>query len=205
METIFMNTENSKTSEPHRFKLGLTGKLNLKNPQKNIALANLSIYYTWKNIKSEYNNNKFKIPAPTCNDTFHLPDGSNSINDIHNYFEFIIKKHESLTENPPVQVYPNKIKNRILFRITTDYKLQLLTPETMRLLRSAKKDFDADKNGKIVPNLESVEVVLVHCRLINNAYQHASKVVFSFAPDKRLGQLINIKQNSLIMMNTVNT
>ena len=75
----------------------------------------------------------------------------------------------------------------------------------MRLLRSAKKDFDADKNGKIVPNLESVEVVLVHCRLINNAYQHASKVVFSFAPDKRLGKLINIKQNSLIMMNTVNT
>ena len=139
-----MNTENSKTSEPHRFKLDLTGKLNLKNPQKNIDLANLSIYYTWKNIKSEYNNNKFKISAPTCNDTFHLPDDSNSINHIQDYFEFIIKKHESLTENPPVQVYPNKIKNRILFKITTDYKLQLLTPETMRLLRSAEKDFDAD-------------------------------------------------------------
>ena len=205
IETVFMSTENSKTSEPHRFKLDLTGKLNLKNPPKNIALANLSIYYTWKNIKSEYNNNKFKISTPTCNDTFHLPDDSNSINDIQDYFEFIIKKHESLTENPPVQVYPNKIKNRILFKITTDYKLQLLTPETMRLLRSAKKDFDADKNGKIVPNLESVEVVLVHCSLVNNAYQRASKVVFSFAPDKRLGQLINIKQNSLIMMNTVNT
>ena len=144
IETVFMNTENSKTSEPHRFKLDLTGKLNLKNPPKNIALANLSIYYTWKNIKSEYNNNKFKISTPTCNDTFHLPDDSNSINDIQDYFEFIIKKHESLTENPPVQVYPNKIKNRILFKITTDYKLQLLTPETMRLLRSAEKDFDAD-------------------------------------------------------------
>ena len=70
-----MNTENSKTSEPHRFKLDLTDKLNLKNPNKNMALANLSIYYTWKNIKSEYSNNKFKISAPAWNDTFDLPDG----------------------------------------------------------------------------------------------------------------------------------
>ena len=82
METIFMNTENSKTNEYHSFKLDLTGKLNLKNPNKNIALANLSIYYTWKNIKSEYNYNKFKISAPTWNDTFDLPDGSYSFADI---------------------------------------------------------------------------------------------------------------------------
>ena len=82
METIFVNTENSKKSEPHRFKLDLTDKLNLKNPNKNMALANLSIYYTWKNIKSEYNNNKFKISAPTWNDTFDLPDDSYSIEDI---------------------------------------------------------------------------------------------------------------------------
>ena len=105
-----MNPENSKTSEPHRFKLDLTDKINLKNPNKNMALANLSIYYTWKNIKSEYKNNKFKISAPTWNDTFDLPDGSYSISDIQDYFEFIIKKHETLTENPPVQIYPNKIK-----------------------------------------------------------------------------------------------
>ena len=76
METIFTNTENGKTNEPHRFKLDLTDKLNLKNPNKNMALANLSIYYTWKNIKSEYDDNKFKISAPTWNDTFDLPDGS---------------------------------------------------------------------------------------------------------------------------------
>ena len=79
METIFMNTENSRTREPHRFKLDRTDKLNLKNPNKNMALVNLSIYYTWKNIKSEYNNNEFKISAPTWNDTFVLPDGSYSI------------------------------------------------------------------------------------------------------------------------------
>ena len=73
METIFMNTKNCKTSEAHRFKLDMTDKLNLKNQNQN--MANLSIYYTWKNIKSECNNNKFKISAPTWNDTFDLPDG----------------------------------------------------------------------------------------------------------------------------------
>ena len=108
METIFMNIENSKTNESHRLQLDVTVKLNLKNPNKNKTLANLSIYYTWKNIKSEYNNNKFKISAPTWNDTFDLPDGSHSISGIQDYFEFIIKKHETLTENSPIQIYPNK-------------------------------------------------------------------------------------------------
>ena len=78
-----------------------------------MALANLSIYYTWKNIKTEYNNNKFKISAPAQNETFDLPDGSYSIDGIQDYFKFIIKKHETLTENPSIQIYPNKIKNRI--------------------------------------------------------------------------------------------
>ena len=82
-----MNTENSKTNESHRFRLDLTDKLNLKNTKKNMALANLSIYYNQKNIKTEYNNNKFKIYASTWNETFDLPD------DIQDYFEFIIKKH----------------------------------------------------------------------------------------------------------------
>ena len=75
-----------------------------------MALANLSIYYIWKNIKSECNNNKFKISAPTWNDTFDLPDGSYSIANIQDYFEFTIKKHETRTENPPIQIYSNKIK-----------------------------------------------------------------------------------------------
>ena len=90
-----MNTENSKANESHRFKLDLADKLNLKNPKKNIALPNLSIYYTWKNIKSEYKNNNFKISAPTWNETFDLPDGSYSIADVQNCLEFIIKKHET--------------------------------------------------------------------------------------------------------------
>ena len=128
-----MNTENSKTNESHRFKLDLTDKFNPKNPSKNMALANLSIYYTWKKIKSEYNNNKFNISAPTWNDTFDLRDSSYSISDIQDYFGFIIKKHETLTENPPIQIYPNKIENRIVFKIKTGDKLELITPETMRV------------------------------------------------------------------------
>ena len=123
METIYINTENSITSEPHKFRLNLTSKLNLRNPNKDIALANLSIYYTWKDIKSEYNNNKFKISALTWNETFDLPDSSCSIADIQDYFELINKKHE----NARMKTYPSTIKNRITFRIKTGYKLELLT------------------------------------------------------------------------------
>ena len=195
-----MNTENSKTSEPHRFKLDLTDKLNLKNPNKNMALANLSIYYTWKNIKSEYNNNKLKISASTWNDTFDLPDGSYSINDIQDYFEFTIKNHESLTEDLPTEIYPNKIKNRIVFKIKTGYELEFIFPETMRLLGSTKNIADKDKNRENVS-----KAVSVHCNLVKNDYQRSSKILFSFAPNKQPGQLRNISQQSPIMVNTVNT
>ena len=161
METIFINSENIKISEPHRFRLGLTEKPDLKDPKKNMALANLSIYYTWKNIKSEYNNNKFKISAPTWNDTFDLPDGSYSIAEIQDYFEFMIKKHETLTENLPVQIYPNKIKNRIVFKIKTSYKLESLTPELIELIKlgSTKKGVDKDKDDENVPKLEYVDLI----------------------------------------------
>ena len=168
-------------------------------------MVNLSIYYTWKHIKPEYNNRKFKISAPIWNDTFDLPDGSYSIFDIQDYFEFITKKHEALAENPPIQIYPNKIKNRIVFKVKTGYKLQLLSPETMKLLGSTKKDVDKDKDGEDVPKLESVEVVLVHCNLVNNNYQQASKVLFTFVPNKQFGQLINIAPHSLTMLSTTNT
>ena len=122
-----MNTLNSNTYESNKFMHQFTDKLNLKNPNKNMALVNLSIYYTWKNIKSEYNNNKFKISAPTWNDKFNLPDGLYSVSHIQDYFEYIIKKHETIADNPPVQIYVNKIKNRIIFTIKTRYKLELLS------------------------------------------------------------------------------
>ena len=91
MDTIFMNSENSKTSKSHVLNLKLTDKLDLRIGEKVIVLSNLSIYYTWKNIKSSYNNKKFKISAPTWNDEFELPDGSYSVSDIQDYFEYILK------------------------------------------------------------------------------------------------------------------
>ena len=198
METFFMNTKNSKTSEPYRFKYNLIGKLDLKNPNKNMALANLSIYYTWKNIKAIYDNNKFKISAPTWNDTFDLPDGSYNIPAIQNYIEYVIKKHEKIAEIAPILIYANNITNRVVFKIKTGYKLELLSKETMKLLGSTRDTTDADKNSENVPRLENVEVVLVHCNLVNNSYQQASRVLFTFVPNKQYGQLISISPYSLI-------
>ena len=93
MDTIFMNSENSKTSDPHRLFLNLTDKINLTRSDKYVALSNLSIYYTWKNIKKSYKNNMLEISALTWNEEFELPDGSYSISDIQDYFEYILKKH----------------------------------------------------------------------------------------------------------------
>ena len=199
-----MNTLNSRTNEYNRFFYQFIDKLNLKNPNKNIALASLSIYYTWKNIKSEYNNSKFKISAPTWNDEFNLPNGSYSVSNIQDYFKYIIEKHEAIADNPPIHIHANKIKNRIVFKIKTGYKLELLTEETMQLLGSSKKFIDKNKDGKIVPRLETVEVVLVHCNLVNNNYQQASKVLFFFVPNKQFGQLITITPHSLTMLKTTN-
>ena len=135
MEIIFINTKNSKTNESNRFRFYFTDKLDLKG-NKTIALANLSIYYTWQNVKSEYKNNKFKISGPTWDETFDLPDSSYTISQIQHYLEFIIKKHETVKsdENSPILIHPSKIKNIIVFKIKTGYKLELSSNETMKLL-----------------------------------------------------------------------
>ena len=136
-----MNTLSSKTNESNKFIYQFTDKLSLKNPNRSIALGNLSIYYTWKNIKSEYKTNKFKISAPTWNDEYDLPDGPYSVSDMQDYFEYIIEKDGTIADNSPVQIFVNKIKSRIIFKIKTNYKLELLTKETMQLLGSSKKRF----------------------------------------------------------------
>ena len=187
-----MNTANSKTKHSNKFVYNFTDKLYLKNPNENIALANLSIYYTWKKVKSDYNNNKFKISAPTWNDTFDVHDGSYSIAALQNYFEYIIKKHETIAEVSPVLIYINEINNRIVFKIKSGYKLELLSKETMRLLGSSYDTIDGDKNSEVVPKLESVDLVLVHCNVANKSYQQASKVLLTFVPNKKYGQLITV-------------
>ena len=105
-----------------------------------------------------------------------------------------------MRENLLIQICPNKLKNKIVFKIKTGYKLEKLTPETMRLLGTAKMDVNKDKDGENLPKLESVEAVLVHCNLVKNDYQHTSKALFTFVPNKQFGQLINISPHSLTMM-----
>ena len=205
METFFKNSRNSKTNKPNRFKYDLIDKLDLRNPNKNMALANLSIYYTWKNVKSTYNNNKFKKSAPTWNETFNLPDGSYNISEIQDYIEYIIKKHETIGETVPILNYANTINSRIVFKIKSRYKLELLSKETMKLLGSTKDIIDSDNNSENVPRLENVEVVLVHCNLVNNSYQQHSRVLFTFVPTKKYGKLISISPHSLVFLKTMNT
>ena len=142
MDTTFINSENSKTSKLHVLKLKFTSKLNLRLGKKVIGLSNLS-------IKSSYNNNKFKISTTRWNDEFELPDGSYSVSDIQDYFEYILKKHGENTDKPSVQIYVNKIENRVTYKIKNWYSLDLLTPKVMNLLGSTKNKKTKDKNGKM--------------------------------------------------------
>ena len=187
-----MNSENGRTSEYHVLVLKLTDKLDLRRDQKSVALSNVSIYYTWKNIKSSHNSNKFKTSAPTWSEEFELPDGSYSISDIQDYFEYILKKHSESVDNPSIIIYVNKTENRITFKIKSGYYLELLTPETMKLLRSAESKITKDKNSENVPHLEVAELVLVHYNLANNDYQQDSKILYTFVPNKTFGSLLEI-------------
>ena len=104
MDTIFMNSENSRTSDYYVLELKLADKLDLRRGEKSVALSNLSIYYTWKNIENSYKNNKFKISAPTWSGEFALSDGSYSISDIQDYFECILKKHSENVDNASIKM-----------------------------------------------------------------------------------------------------
>ena len=205
MDTSFRNSGNSRTSEYHVLMLKLTDKLDLRRGQKSVALSNLSIYYIWKNIKSSYNNNIFKISAPTRSDAFKLPDGSYSISDIQDYFEYILKKHSENVDNPSIKIDVNKIENRITFKIQNGYFLELLTPETMKLLRSTESKISKDKNGENVPHLEIPELVLAHCNLVNNDYQQDSRILYAFVPKKRYGWLLETSPTNHIFLKTFNS
>ena len=165
MDTIFMNSEKSRTSEYHVLVLKLTDKLDLRKGKK----------HTWKNIKSSYKNNEFKISAPTWSDEFELPDGSYPISVIQDFFEYILKKQN--VDNPSIKIYVNKIENRFTFKIKKGYYLELLTPETMKLLGSPKSKITKGKNGVNVPHLEIVELALIHSNLVNNNYPQHSRIL----------------------------
>ena len=197
-----MNSENSRTSEYHVLVLKLTDKLDLRRGQKSVALSNLSIYYTWKNIKSSYNNNKLKISAQTWSEEFKLTDGSYSIFDIQEYFEYILKEHGENVNSPSIKIYVNRTENRITFKIKSGYYLELLTPETMKLLGSTESKITKDKNGENVPHLEVVELVLVHCNLVND-YQQDSRILYTFVPNKIVASLLEIAPTNHVFLKII--
>ena len=201
----FYELKNSRTSEYHVLVLKLTDKLDLRRGQKSVALSNPSIYYTWKNLKRSYNNNKFKISAPTWSDEFESVGGSYSISDIQDYFEYILKKHSENVDNPSIKIYVNKIQNRTIFKIKTGYYLELLTPETMELLGSTESKITKDKNGENVPHLEVAELVLVYCNLVNNDYQQDSRILYTFVPNESFGSLLEISPANRFFSKTFNS
>ena len=173
-----------------------------------MALSDLSIHYTWYNIKEQYNNNKFRLSGPTWSEDVTIPDGSYEISQIQNYFlDEVIKKHESnfkSNEQSPFLIHANRILDRVSFRIKTAYKLELLTNETMRLLGDGPK-IDTTKNGENVPKLEIVRNVLVCCNLVENVYVQDSKLLFYFVPNSRFGGLLSITPQVLKYCDTVDS
>ena len=152
--------------------------------------------------KKSYKNNKFKISAPTWNEEFELPDGSYSKSDIQDYFEYILKTHGEKTVNPSIRTYTKKIENSITFKIKTGYYLKLFTPETMKLLGSTKSKITKNENGENVPYLETTEVVLIQCNVVNNSYQQNSRVLYIFVPNKSFSQLLDISPENFIFLKT---
>ena len=193
-----MNSKNSQTSKPHVSILKFTDKLDLRRGENRIAVSNRSIHYTCKSIKSSYNNNKCKNAAPTWNDKFELSDGSYSVSDIQDCFEYILKKYGEIIVNPSAKIHVNNIENRITFRIKNGYSLELLTLETMKLLGSTENKITKNKNGENVPHLDITEVVLVHCNIVNNDYQQDSRVFLPFVLKKLFGSLLEISPTSHI-------
>ena len=131
-----------------------------------------------------------------------MPYTSYSVSDIQDYIEYIIKKHETLTAIPSIRVHINRINRRLVFKIKCGCKLELQTPETMKLIDSIKKLIDKAKNGQNVPSLELVEAVLPQCKLVDNQYQQKFEVLYTFTRNKCYVYLLNVEASNLVFLKT---
>ena len=166
MGTIFMNSEKRKISEPHALILKFTDKLDLRRGENIIALSNLSIYYTLKNIKSLYN--RINLKYQNQHGMINLNCLICSI--LYQIFNFFLNTIKKSMKKISAQIYVNKIENKITIKIADEYRLELVTPEIMKLLGSTNNKITKDKNGENVPHLEITEVVLVHRNIVSNDY-----------------------------------
>ena len=189
-----MNSKNSKICDPHR--------LDEKKEEKiNIFLYQILVFTIDRKI--------LKSHIRIINLKYQLQHGMKNLNHlmdhipyIHNYFEYMFKKHGKKTINTSIRIYKNKIENRITFKIKSGYYVELLTLVTMKLLGSTKSKITKDKKGENVPYLEINEVVLIHCNVVNNSYQQNSRVLSTFASNKSFGQLLHISPENVIFLKT---
>ena len=176
MDIIYMNSENSKTSDPYTLLLNLSDEINLR---KSNILSYISIYYTWRNIKKPYKNSR-KLQLQLQRRKINLNYLMNKI--LHQIFKILLsissKNIKYWLINSPIRIYVNKIENTITFKINDGYYLQILTPETMKLLASTKNNMS--KDDKKVPHLEITEVVLINYNIVSNDYQHNLRVLYTF-------------------------
>ena len=202
MENIFMNTKNIKANDLQKFVLNSSQELDIKSSSYHVALQNLSIYYTWNNVRQQHKNNKLKINKSNMEwwvwiTRWFLFSGRYS-----RQSGIYCKKHETLTDNPPIHAYVNRINNRLVFKIKYGFKVELQRPETMKLLASTTKLIDKTKNGENVPSLE---VVFVQFNLVDNRYQRKSEVLNTFTSNKSYAYLLTVEANNLVSLKTYNT
>lgn len=193
MDTIVLTTANSKTTEPNRYSYKLTNAMHLDNHY--VCLSNLSMYYTWKNVRESYNNNKLTYKIKDKQVDIVFPDGSYSIKDINNYLHLkMIANNDAPRDDYPISIYANPTFNRVSIVIKSDCEL-LLEDGMAHILGFSNLTVTNTSHGDLVPMVERVETVLVHCNLAQNTFTQDSSLIFSFVPDSSFGTQLHQKPN----------
>jgi hypothetical protein len=189
MDTIVITTENDKTEEPHKFSYRLTNSMTLDGHY--ICLTNLSMYYTWKNIKASYDNNTFSYRINDKKVDITLRDGSYSINDINNYMHMImIGNKDAVKDNYPIGIYQSFTYNKTAITVKPNCEL-ILGIGMAKVLGFSNLTVTNDSHGDLTPKLERVNNILVHCSLAKNNFAKSSSLIYSFVPDGEFGYLLH--------------
>lgn len=193
MDTIVLTTANSKTTEPHKYSYKLTNAMHLDNHY--VCLSNLSIYYTWKNIRASYSNNWLRYRVRDKDVDVIIPDGSYSVKDINNYMHLVMMTNKDAAKDDyPISIYPNPTLNRVSVVVKPDCSL-VLGKGMAHVLGFSNHTITTTSHGDLVPKLERVEAVLVHCNLAQNNFTQDSSLIFSFVPDSAFTTQLHQKPN----------
>lgn len=199
MNSIVLSTANAQTGENHRLRLSLTGALKLDSNL--ISLSHCSIYYTWKNFKTEYGNTEFFYTHNPSGRVIQatIPDGSYSVRDINNFIHhtMLLNKHENADGTYGINIYANPVYNRVTITASADFTFSMKAGlmETLGFDRTQQHITNTEVNGNLVPKLEKVDTVLIHCNLVDNRVTHNSSILYAFVPNDSFGNLLSISPN----------